>query len=78
MTANLTIDLLREAASSGGPSCLTSTTELAAAAGAHASVAPTKFASSRSDRGTFAYERRYLEGQSQDTVLINSKPFIGA
>lgn len=73
MTSPLTLDLLLEASSAGGPSCLTSETDLAPAAGPHASVAPAKFASERGDRGTYAYERRYRDGFPQDVVLIDSK-----
>jgi len=73
MPDTLTLHTLLTAVSPGGPSCLTSTTELAAAAGPHASVAPAKFASARSDKGTFAYERRYLDGRLTDAVVIDSK-----
>jgi CRISPR-associated protein Csb1 len=72
-----TIDLalLMEASSPGGASCLTSVTELEPAAGPQASVAPAKFASSTRDdrKGTYAYERRYLDGTIQPAVLIDSK-----
>jgi CRISPR-associated protein Csb1 len=59
----------------GGASCLTSVTELEPAAGPHASVAPAKFASSdsRDKKGTYAYEHRYLDGEAQIAVLIDSK-----
>jgi CRISPR-associated protein Csb1 len=51
------------------------TTELEAAAGPHASVAPAKFASSdtRDKHGTYAYEPRFLDGHEVDVVLIDSK-----
>jgi CRISPR-associated protein Csb1 len=42
--SRITLDLLMEASMPGGASCLTSVTELEAAAGAYASVAPAKFA----------------------------------
>jgi len=69
----LTLDDLLAASSPGGASCLTSVTELQPAAGPHASVAPAKFASSRSEQGVFAYETRYDEGAACDVVLIDSK-----
>jgi CRISPR-associated protein Csb1 len=69
-----TVDLalLLEAASPGGASCITSVTELEPAAGSHGSVAPAKFAG-RDSKGTYAYERRYLDGTIQHAVLIDSK-----
>lgn len=73
MTTELTLDGLVEAVSPGGPSCLTSVTNLAPAAGPHASIAPAKFALRNSDQGTFAYERRYFDGQAQDAVVVDSK-----
>jgi CRISPR-associated protein Csb1 len=71
----ITLDLLAQAALPGGASCLTSVTELEPAAGPHASVAPAKFASSRSNdtRGEYAYERRYLDGAPGQSVIIDSK-----
>lgn len=72
MTA-LSLDLLLRAASAGGPSCLTSTTELQPAAGRHASVAPAKFALRGSQDGTYAYEQRYLDDELRTAVIIDSK-----
>lgn len=69
----LTLDLLKEASSAGGPSTLTSTTELVAAAGPHASVAPAKFAARGREGGTYAYETRYLAGEPATAVVIDSK-----
>lgn len=71
----ITLDLLLEASSPGGASCLTSVTELEPAAGPHASVAPAKFASSDSNntKGAYAYERRFLDGIAQHAVIIDSK-----
>jgi CRISPR-associated protein Csb1 len=71
----ITLDLLMEASLPGGASCLTSLTELEPAAGAQASVAPAKFASSRAGdkRGEYAYERRYLDGVPSQAVIIDSK-----
>ena len=67
----LTFGDLIKACSPGGPSVLTSITELAPAAGLHASVAPAKFV----ERGSsvFAYETRYVDGESVKAVLIDSK-----
>lgn len=65
--------LILAASSAGGPSCLTSTTELAPAAGRHASVAPAKFAISGQRGGAYAYERRYLGDDVRDAVVIDSK-----
>ncbi|MBC3189988.1 type I-U CRISPR-associated protein Cas7 [Pseudonocardia sp. C8] len=65
-------DLLA-ACRSGGASCLTSVTELAPAAGSHASVAPAKFAVRNSDVGTYAYETRFDGGVAADAVVIDSK-----
>ncbi len=64
---------LLAASSPGGPTCLTSTTELGPAAGPHASVAPAKFAARQGTTGTYAYERRYLDGESAQAVVIDSK-----
>lgn len=72
MTA-ITLDLLIEACSAGGPSCLTSRTELRPAGGHDAAVAPAKFAADRVDGGTYAYERRYLDSEIRDVVIIDSK-----
>jgi len=51
---------------------LTSVTGLEPAAGPHASVAPAKFAG-RDKKGAYAYERRYLDGEVQQAVLVDSK-----
>lgn len=76
--SQITLDLLMEASLPGGPSCLTSVTELEPAAGAHASVAPAKFASSdqRDKKGLYAYERRFIGGdvkEAKTAVIIDSK-----
>lgn len=73
--STITYDLLLGAASPGGPSCLTSVTELVPAAGPHASVAPAKYAAGRSGdaKGAYAYERRYLDGELTQAVLVDSK-----
>jgi CRISPR-associated protein Csb1 len=73
--SGITIDLLTQAVTPGGASCLTSVTELEPAAGPHASVAPAKFASPNSNdkKGAYAYERRFHGGQAKTAVLIDSK-----
>lgn len=78
--STVSLDLLLEAASPGGPSCLVSVTELEPAAGAHASVAPAKFAAPdpNDKKGLYAYERRYLAdgdgaGEFRQAVIIDSK-----
>lgn len=73
MSSTLTLDDVLTAVSPGGATCLTSVTELTAAAGPHASVAPAKFATPQSEHGTFAYETRYDDGIPQDVVIIDSK-----
>lgn len=69
----LTLDIITEACQPGGPSCLSSRTELAPAGGPQASVAPAKFAGPRGTEGVYAYERRFIDGVERDTVLIDSK-----
>jgi CRISPR-associated protein Csb1 len=70
-----TIDhgLLMGASSPGGASCLSSVTDLVPAGGPHTSVAPAKFAAGNDQKGAYAYERRYLDGEIQQAVLIDSK-----
>lgn len=70
---DLDLDLLTAACSAGGPSCLTSTTPLRPAGGQHAAIAPAKFTTRARDNGTYAYERRYLDGTLRHTVLVDSK-----
>lgn len=69
----LDLELLLAASAPSGSSCLTSTTDLAPAAGPHASVAPAKFANRQSSAGVYAYEKRYLDGEVAQAVLIDSK-----
>ena len=69
----LDLEALIVAASPGGATCLTSVTDLEPAAGAHASVAPAKFAARGKDGGSYAYEKRYLDGESRQAVIIDSK-----
>ncbi len=71
---SIDLDLLLAASAAGGSSCLTSVTELRPAGGWHRSVAPAKYATTSQDRkGAYAYERRYLEGEIQQAVIIDSK-----
>lgn len=69
----LDLDLLLQACSAGGPTCLTSVTELTPAGGPQSAVAPAKFAAARGTTGAYAYERRYLEGEPAQAVIIDSK-----
>ena len=71
--ASLDLETLLSASSPGGSTCLTSVTDLAPAAGAHASVAPAKFAADGRKMGAYAYETRYLDGAPLQAVLIDSK-----
>lgn len=72
---DLDLDLLLSAATAGGPSCLASTTRLRPAGGQHTAVAPAKYleGSGSSAKSVYVYERRFLEGASRHTVLIDSK-----
>ncbi len=71
----LTHEVLLEACSPGGSTCLVSSTDLLPAAGPHASVAPAKFAAkdSRDKAGAFAYEKRYLDGALAQAVVVDTK-----
>lgn len=69
----MTSDLLLEACTAGGPSCLSVTTELRPAAGPHASVAPAKFSPAQGQGSVYAFEHRYDGGQLRDVVVIDSK-----
>lgn len=68
---DLTLDLLLRASSPGGPSCLSSVTRLRPAGGEHVAVAPAKFVRGRDS--TYAYERRFLDGELRHTVMLDSK-----
>lgn len=69
------LDLLTAAVSPGGPSCLSSSTELQPAGGAHSSIAPAKYTARirGSDAASYAYEQRFLDGVPRHTVLVDSK-----
>lgn len=70
----LTLETLTDACRAGGPSVLTSVTELCPAAGAHAAVAPAKFvAPGRSGDSTFSFITRYDEEHAKHAVVIDSK-----
>ena len=71
----LDLDLLLSATAAGGPSCLASTTRLRPAGGMHTAVAPAKYLQGTGSSATsvYVYERRFLEGESRHTVLIDSK-----
>lgn len=71
----LDLELLLAAAAAGGPSCLSSTTRLRPAGGLHAAVAPAKYlqGSGSGAKSVYVYERRFLDGESRHTVLIDSK-----
>lgn len=68
----ISLEVLLEASSPGGSSCLSSVTDLMPAGGPHTSVAPAKFAGPDA-KGAYAYERRYLDGEPQQAVIIDSK-----
>jgi CRISPR-associated protein Csb1 len=72
----LDLDQLLHAVSPGGPSCLSSTTELQPAGGPHSSVAPAKYTGKDArgnDVASYAYEQRFLDGSLRHTVLMDSK-----
>lgn len=73
--STLDLDRLLAAVSPGGPSCLSSTTLLQPAGGAHAAVAPAKYQSRAGGRdvASYAYERRFLNGELRHTVILDSK-----
>ncbi len=72
---SLSYEDIQQACQPGGPSCLTSVTELAPAAGTHASIAPAKFAdpNPRGNNAVYAYEHRYIDGELRTVVIVDSK-----
>ena len=70
----LDLNLLLEACSAGGPSCLSSTTPLKPAAGEMAAIAPAKYAiqSDRKNAGTYVFSTRFVNGKPEKVVLIDS------
>lgn len=71
MTNELTWGHLVDACKPGGPSVLTEVTELAPAAGPQASVAPGRFL--KGTKAVFDFQTRYIDGQAQQVVGIDSK-----
>lgn len=72
----LDLDRLLHSVSPGGPSCLSSTTELQPAGGPHSAVAPAKYTGKDArgnDVASYAYEQRFLDGSLRHTVLVDSK-----
>lgn len=71
----LDLDLLLTASSAGGPSCLSSTTRLRPAGGRHTAVAPAKYLQGTGSqaKSVYVYERRFLDGESRHTVLLDAK-----
>lgn len=67
----LDFNTLLTACSPGGASVLTVVTELAPAAGAHAAIAPARYV--RGTQAAYAYEPRFIGGEPQMTVLVDSK-----
>lgn len=67
----LTLDDLNEAAKLGGPSTLSEKTLLEPAAGPEGIVAPAKYTGGNGS--TYVFEDRYIDGQSQRVVLIDSR-----
>lgn len=69
---SIDLPLLLSATSAGGSTALSSVTALLPAAGPHATIAPAKFVTARSSDHTYAYETRFVEGEPQRAVLIDS------
>ena len=67
----LTFEMLLDACRPGGASNLVVTTELEAAAGPHAGIAPARYV--RGSKGTYAYEPRWIDGGIQRCVVVESK-----
>ncbi|MDO5083101.1 MAG: type I-U CRISPR-associated protein Cas7 [Arachnia propionica] len=67
----LNIDKLTKACEPGGSNSLRVLTELAPAGGEAAGIAPARFLDGRT--ATYAYERRFVDGEAVHTVLIDGK-----
>lgn len=65
------LPVLRGAVTAGGPSAMSSITALAPAGGPQSAIAPAKYAD-RTDRGTYVYGSRFIDGAARRTVLIDS------
>lgn len=55
----------------GGATVLSSVTDLVPAAGTHAGIAPARYVTG--NRGIYAYETRFIGGESQSVVIVDSK-----
>lgn len=71
MSEQLTIKTLSAACTQGGANVLTIVTELQPAAGPHGAVAPPRYVSGRN--AVYSYEMRYVDGEAQVAVLLDSK-----
>ncbi|MFE1595060.1 type I-U CRISPR-associated RAMP protein Csb1/Cas7u [Nocardia sp. NPDC058705] len=69
---DLSFNQVLDACSAGGSSALTSVTELVAAGGPHAAVAPARYVDSRG-QAIFAYETRFIDDGPKLTVVIDQK-----
>lgn len=69
--ATITYQVLEEASKAGGPAALSEVTELALAGGSQALVAPAKYLDG--NRPTYVFERRFVEGEPLNAVLIDSR-----
>lgn len=72
---HLSLAKLTDACRPGGPSVLTSVTELEPAGGPHSGVAPAKYVSPRSlgSSSTYSFMRRFDDGIAKHAVLLDSK-----
>jgi len=66
------LETLLSATSAGGPSALSSITPLRPAGGPMAAIAPAKYAAGSGSVGTYVFSTRYVNGEPQKTVLIDS------
>ena len=71
MMRKLTVQDLNEAAKIGGSNALTEVTSLAPAAGMGSIVAPAKYTAGNGS--TYVYEKRWVNDECVDTVLIDSR-----
>lgn len=71
MPEQLKFDDLKAACTSGGAGSMRIVTHLAPAAGAHAGIAPAKYAGKGGD-GEYCFQSRYVDGELTRTVLIDS------
>ncbi|MBM7368535.1 type I-G CRISPR-associated RAMP protein Csb1/Cas7g [Gordonia hydrophobica] len=67
----LSLDSLIAGCTAGGAATLTSVTELAPAEGSHGGIAPARFVTGRD--AAYAFETRYVDGEAQTTVMVDSK-----